>query len=209
LDDIVRAVRTVALPLLIAIILLGIGMRACGRRTPAAESPRVSTQPAPPPRSLPVDARLPDGLREEYAIYLLGNEPQFRDPRTEKVAKTTPTTDIQVLRALTDLGYVQTTRAGEAFRVTVTDQGRLHIDHLMEDDTSYTVPVATRAIARITASSPDAQNAGSYDVRFTWRYQPNAIGSRMGMTDKLEAGAAVLTRNQGSWYVTRMRDPSS
>ncbi len=221
-EDVLHALRTALVPVGLGVVLLLFGVRGCGHRaTPPAQdgagpesapgiSETVNPVAAPgfgaaPP---PVANKFPEGLTPEYAKSLIESESHFREPASQVVPKILTGTSARGFATLRSLGYFEVKTEGNQMHAVITDAGRRDIDHLVENETSYTFPLAAREVVQVSQITPRSGGTpDEYLVSFRWRYQPNAIGVKLGMNDRPQQGSAIFVRNQGSWYVTELIEP--
>jgi hypothetical protein len=144
----------------------------------------------------------PAGLDPERVKYLVEIDHDFSAPYTVHINKSLGTLGSalieqqQIIPVLRKLGYAE---VDGNRTLTLTRDGLLHLDGLVDDGTSWTFPVATREFNAVTAIDNDGSNA---HAKFVWKWKPNAIGAELITTPKRHDAKADLTNVGGRWSLT-------
>jgi hypothetical protein len=202
MTDETRILRTVGVPIVIAIILLVMLPKMCAKTLVVSKARQEEAKKA---AGLHIESSqkpvtYPAGLDAERVRYLVEIDSRFSAPYTVHVPKVrdavTTLGEDRIVPALQRLGYVE---AGSDGALTLTRDGLLHIEGLVEDANSWTFPVATRQFAAVTSIEGDAASASAV---FAWKWQPNAIGAELISAPKRHEAKADLGRGTSSWTLT-------
>jgi len=202
MTDETRILRTVGVPIVIAIILLVVLPKMCVKTIAVSKARQEEAKKA---EGLHVESSqkpvtYPPGLDPERVRYLVEIDSRFSAPYTVHVPKVhdaiTTLGEDRIVPALRKLGYVD---LGSDGTLTLTSDGLLHIDGLIEDANSWTFPVATRQFTAVTSVDGDASAASAV---FTWKWQPNPIGAELIAAPKRHEAKADLGRGPTGWTLT-------
>jgi hypothetical protein len=196
-----RILRTVGIPVVIAIVLL-IGVpKMCvkavlvskARQEKAAGESGLRIQSAHKPASYP------GGLDAERVRYLIEVDSRFSAPYTERINKSPiGVADASVVAALQTLGYIELAPDGSR---TMTRDGLLHLDGLADDGNSWTFPIATRHFEGVSAIDGDLANTR---VTIIWKWQPNAVGAVLLPDPKRHEASAGFAPGTSGWTLTAL-----
>jgi hypothetical protein len=199
MTDETRILRTVGIPVVIAIILLVVMPKMCvkavlvskARQEKAAGESGLRIQSTYKPASYP------GGLDAARVRYLVEIDSRFSAPYMERINKAPiGVTDASVVAALQKLGYVEVAPDGSR---TVTSDGLLHIDGLADDGSSWTFPIATRRFESVSAIDGDLANAR---VTVIWKWQPNTVGAALLPDPKRHEASAEFASGTSGWTLT-------
>jgi len=202
MTDETRILRTVGVPIVIAIVLLVMLPKMCAKTLIVSKARQEQAKKA---EGLHIESSqkpvtYPAGLDPERVRYLVEVDSRFSTPYTVKVPKVrdvvTTLGEDRIVPALQKLGYVE---VGADGALTLTRDGLLHIEGLVEDANSWTLPVATRQFAAVTSIDGDSAAAGAV---FAWKWQPNAIGAELIPAPKRHEAKADLGRGPTGWTLT-------
>jgi len=202
MTDETRILRTVGVPIVIAIILLVVLPKMCVKTIAVSKARQEEAKKA---EGLHVESSqkpvtYPPGLDPERVRYLVEIDSRFSAPYTVHVSKVhdaiTTLGEDRIVPALRKLGYVD---VGSDGTLTLTSDGLLHIDGLIEDANSWSFPVATRQFTAVTSVDGDASAASAV---FTWKWQPNPIGAELIAAPKRHEAKADLGRGPTGWTLT-------
>ena len=104
--------------------------------------------------------------------------------------------DAAIVAALQKLGYIE--QAPDGTR-TLTRDGLLHIDGLVDDARSWTFPVATRHFEAVVAIEGDRSNA---HVTIAWKWQPNTVGAALLADPTRHEAKADFSAGTTGWAMT-------
>ena len=226
MTDGTRILRTIGIPLVIAIILLVVLPRMCARAIDAARLQAggpakaaadtsatadstagglhiSSTSPdAPPPPRL---QNYPAGLDATRVQYLVEINPNFAAPATALVPKMDASlfadaaSRFPVVPVVLRLGYFQA--AGGAY--APTREAALHLDGMTEDSSGWVVPVGKRHFDSVTRLE-DAGD-GRYRATYRWRWEPNTIGSELLPKPRNHEANAEFSGGDRHWALVQMQ----
>ncbi|HEY4640918.1 MAG TPA: hypothetical protein VII75_06200 [Thermoanaerobaculia bacterium] len=201
MTDETRILRTVGIPIVIAIVLLVAVPKMCvkavmvskARQENAAREPGLHIESSHKP------AVYPAGLDADRVRYLVEIDSRFSTPYTAHIAKSAMSIDdAPIVAALKKLGYIE--QAADGTR-TLTRDGLLHLDGLIDDGNSWTFPVATRHFETVTAI--DGDNA-SARVTVAWKWQPNTAGAAILPDPKRHEAKADFSPGPTGWTMTAL-----
>jgi hypothetical protein len=204
MTDGTRIIRTAGIPLVIALVMLFVVPKMCSKALPILK--QRQEQPARAPGGLHIESSqkpvaYPAGLDAERVRYLVEIDPQFSTPYMGQLRKAAPMLlpiELLLLAALQKLGYAE---LGADNTITLTRDGLLHLDGLVDDGTSWTFPVAKREFRSVTTIDTSAENAR---VGFAWQWQPTAVGAQLIASPKRHEAKAELTNATGRWTLVRI-----
>src|SRR5436305_6684445 len=176
MTDETRILRTVGIPVVIAIVLLVVLPKMCVKAVVVAKArqEKAARESGLHIESTYRPAAYPPGLDAERVRYLIEIDSRFSTPYTVRIDKSAATLDdAAVVAPLQKLGYIE--QAPDGTR-TLTRDGMLHLDGLAEDATSWTFPIATRRFESILGIEGDHANA---HATFSWKWQANTAGAAL------------------------------
>lgn len=201
MTDETRILRTVGIPVVIAIVLLVVVPKMCvkavvvakARQEKAARESGLHIESTHRPVSYPA------GLDAERVRYLIGIDSRFSTPYTVRIDKSAAIIDdAAVVAPLQKLGYIE--QAPDGTR-TLTRDGILHLDGVVEDTNSWTFPVSTRHFENVIAIEGDHANA---HVIFVWKWQPNTAGAALLPDPKRHEAKADFASGPGGWTLSAL-----
>lgn len=201
------AVRTLALPLGIAVVFLLLTPKLCQRavtqaaaRKPAAQASTpdptqagliiASSTPAPIQTR---DLKFPRGLDAARIQYLVEIDPGFATATTMAVTATAPIT-AELLRRQ----YVEKHPDGT---LAPTREGLINVNGAVDSSDGWTVPIAQRAFSGIEAIQDGGD--GRYDVTVRWRWVPTAIGATVLPSPTDHRVIGEFAGGDGHWVLAR------
>jgi hypothetical protein len=199
MTDGTRILRTVAVPLVLALVFLFFVPKTCQKvvgsrklRPPVAATPAAPTDTALHIQSESPDAPVsrplayPAGLDAQRVQYLIEIDQHFSDPLALRLPKpgTIAIFDTDAAAALVRAGFFEQTDSG----YTPTPQATMHLDGMTEAQNAWIIPIAKRKFGRI--SSVDDLGDGRAKVAFTWQWDPNEAGRAIRSTFELHQGTA-------------------
>jgi hypothetical protein len=199
MTDETRILRTVGIPIVIAIVLLVVVPKMCVKAVMVskARQEKADRVPGLHIESSHKPAVYPAGLDADRVRYLVEIDSRFSTPYTAHIAKSAMSIDdAPIVAALKKLGYIDQTADGTR---TLTRDGLLHLDGLIDDGTSWTFPVATRHFETVTAI--DGDNA-SARVTVAWKWQPNTTGAAILADPKRHEAKADFSPSPTGWTMT-------
>jgi len=213
MTDGTRILKTVAVPLGIALVFLFFLPKTCekmlsGKKLRAATaSPAAPTDTAlhissdAPPSSAP--STYPPGLDAQRVQYEIEINQRFADPmgyRLPKPGAVIVALDTAPAEALVRAGWFEQAAGGGY--VPTTDAA-LHVPQLTEEPQAWRVPLGTRRFVRVMS----AENLGDGKARvaFTWQWEPNEAGRAVRSTFELHQGTAEFAGGgEHSWDLTAL-----
>ncbi len=197
-----RIIKTVAIPLSIAVVFLFLLPKMCSKMltkkpiraqvaTVMGEQPtdtalhiRSDSPDAAP--SAPVS--YPTGLDPQKAQYLIEINQRFSDPysyRLPKPGSVISLADTAIADALVRAGWFEEVPGGG---YNPTHEAALHIPQLGEESQAWRVPLAARKFGSITSVQDLGENRAK--VGFTWQWDPNEAGRAVKSTFEMHHGTA-------------------
>jgi hypothetical protein len=201
MTDETRILRTVGIPIVIAIVLLVVMPKMCVKAVVVAKArqEKAARESGLHIESMHKPASYPGGLDAARVRYLVEIDSGFSAPYTVHVGKSAETVnDGAIVPAVAKLGYIE--QAPDGTR-TMTREGLLHLDGLAEDAAGWTFPVATRHYESVVAIEGDHANA---HVTIAWKWQPNAVGAALLPDPKRHEGKADFSSGPTGWSMTQM-----
>jgi hypothetical protein len=198
MTDETRILRTVGIPVVIAIVLLVVMPKMCVKAVVVAKARQEKARES----GLHIEsthkpAAYPGGLDADRVRYLVGIDSRFSTPYTMHLDKSAATVeDTAMVASLQKLGYIEQAPNGTR---TLTRDGMLKLDGLAEDATSWTFPIAARRFESVVAIEGDHANA---HVTFAWKWQPNTAGAALLPNPKRHEAKADLSPGPTGWTMT-------
>lgn len=199
MTDETRILRTVGIPIVIAIVLLVVMPKMCVKAVVVAKArqEKAARESGLHIESTHKPATYPGGLDAERVRYLVEIDERFSAPYTARVDKSaTSVSDAAIVAALQKAGYVE--QAPDGTR-TLTRDGLLRLDGLVDDGTSWTFPIARRHFEGIVAIEGDHANS---HVTISWKWQPNNVGAALLPDPKRHEATADLAASATGWTLT-------
>lgn len=199
MTDQTRILRTVGIPIVIAIVLLVVMPKMCVKAVVVAKArqEKAARESGLRIESMHKPAAYPAGLDAERLRYLIEIDERFSAPYTVHLGKSaTVAEDAAIIAALQKLGYLE--QAPDGAR-TLTRDGLLHLDSLVDDGTSWTFPIATRRFEAVIAIEAERSNSS---VTFSWKWQPNSVGAALLPDPKRHEAKANLAPGSSGWTMT-------
>ena len=198
MTDETRILRTVGIPIVIAIVLLVVVPKSCAKVVTIAKARQEKARES----GLHIEsahkpAAYPGGLDADRVRYLVEIDSRFSSPYMLHLDKSAASVeDAAVAAALQKLGYLE--QAPDGTR-TLTRDGLLHLDGLTDDANSWTFPAATRHFEAVAAIEGDHANA---HVTIIWKWQPNTVGAALLPDPKRHEAKADFTPGASGWTMT-------
>ncbi|MDQ6801347.1 MAG: hypothetical protein M3041_10960 [Acidobacteriota bacterium] len=196
-----RLVRTLGVPLAIAVIFLVFTPKLCERAIVTAKQRQAtatvnpvapsasglviqSSTPSPGGRA---NVRYPAGLDAARIQYLVEIDSTFSAPMTMAVTLTAPIT-----RVLIDRQYVDKNLAP-------TREGLINVNGAVQSPEGWTVPVAQRKFLGV--DGVDDAGDSRYDVWVRWRWEPTATAAPLLLKPQEHHLKAQFAGGTGSWVL--------
>jgi hypothetical protein len=199
MTDETRILRTVGIPVVIAIVLLVAVPKMCMKTVLVAKAKqeKAAREPGLHIESTQKPVSYPSGLDADRIRYLVEVDTRFSAPYTAHIAKATASlSDLQVVAALQKLGYVERQPDGT---LALSRDGLLHLDGVVDDGTSWTFPVAKRQFETVAGIEGDAANA---NATIAWKWQPNTVGDALLRDPKRHEAKANFANGATGWTMT-------
>ncbi|MEA2343310.1 MAG: hypothetical protein QOF63_1479 [Thermoanaerobaculia bacterium] len=196
-----RILRTVGIPIVIGIVLLVAIPKSCVKAVIASKARQEKT---PRENGLHIESTqkpvsYPSGLDADRIRYLVETDNGFSAPYNAHMAKAAATIgDLQIFAALQKLGYVERAPDGT---LTLSRDGLLHLDSVVDDGTSWTFPVAKREFETVAGIEGDATNA---NATIAWKWQPNTIGAALIPDPKRHEAKGQFAHGATGWTMTAL-----
>ncbi len=194
-----RILRTAGIPIVIAIVLLVALPKMCARAVvlSRARQEKSATASGLHIESSHTPVSFPAGLDAERVRYLVEIDRQFSAPHTAHIPKTLPTVstpaDQNVIAALQHLGYLDLQSDGS---LAMTRDGMLHLDGLVDEGSTWSLPLATRQFGAVVSISPENDTA---HATIAWQWQPNAVSAQLIPTPRRHESTATFANGNGRW----------
>lgn len=203
MTDGTRILRTVAVPIVVAVVLLLMVPKSCARV--AQVSKARAEKAAQQGKGLRIESsqkpvNFPSGLNPERVRYLVEIDSRFSAPYIAHVNKTPSPTDQQIVAALRKLGYAE---LGSDNMLTITRDGMLHLDGLVDEGSSWAFVLAKRQFHSIASIESEADGANAH---FAWTWQPNATGVELVPSPRHHEATAQLSSAGGRWSLVQITD---
>jgi len=201
MTDETRILRTVGIPIVIAIVLLVVMPKMCVKAVlvSKARQEKAARESGLHIESMHKPASYPGGLDADRIRYLVEIDSRFSAPYSVRVGKSAETVnDAAVVPAVVKLGYIE--QAPDGTR-TLTRDGLLHLDGLVDDPAGWTFPVATRHYEAVAAIEGDHANA---HVTIAWKWQPNTVGAALLPDPKRHEAKADFSPGSTGWTMTEL-----
>ena len=188
-----RILRTVAVPLVVALIFLFLVPKTCQKAIGSRKLrlPGATATDAAPPADVtpPADGALhiksdspdaqplrpvhyPAGLEAQRVQYLIEIDQHFAEPLVLRIPKPGGVSigETTAADALVRAGYLESADGG----YMPARGAALHLEGMTEEPLAWRVPVATRKFRRVTSLEDSGE--GKAKVGFTWQWEPNEAG---------------------------------
>jgi hypothetical protein len=204
MTDGTRILRTVGVPVVIAVVLLFMLPKMCARAVLVSKERKEKAERA---AGLHIESTqkpvsYPAGLDSERIRYLVEIDARFSAPYTTRIGKKFDIgfapVEQKIVPVLQKLGFVDLANDGT---LTLTRDGMLHLDGLVDDGTSWTFPLAKRQFNAVTSIESDG---GTAHAGFAWKWEPNAIGAELMPSPKRHEATADLANVGGRWSLTQV-----
>jgi hypothetical protein len=208
-------VRTLALPIGVAVIMLLVIPKTCGglmqKGLKRASTMKKSTTSSPAASGLTIESSTPDpnarrevnlpsGLGEERVQYLIEISPRFSEPRRLHVPRVSVSDSLYPLAPVVKrLGYFAQQSDGT---FAPTREAALHLPDMTEDSNGWEIPVAKRKYIGIL-SATDAGD-GNYKIIFNWKWEPNDLGRELTPITTPHTGVALIAGSPGNFALTEL-----
>ncbi len=205
MSDETRILRTVGIPIVIAVILLFVMPKMCAKVVLVSKARKEAAARAAGGLHIESSQKpvvYPAGLDPERVRYLVEIDPTFSAPLTAHINKASGALGAaiveqqQIVPVLQKLGYAEAASDGT---LTLTRDGMLHLDGLVDDGSSWTFPIATRQFDAVTSIDSDGTNA---HAAIAWTWKPNTVGAELIPSPKRHEAKAELAGVGGRWSLT-------
>jgi hypothetical protein len=205
MTDETRILRTVGIPIVIAFILLFIMPKMCVKAVLVSKARQETAERAAGGLHIESSQKpvtYPAGLDPERVRYLVEIDSRFAALYVVRVLKAPPVertpVEQRIIPALQKLGYAE---LGTDGTLTLTRDGMLHLDGLVDDGASWSFPVAKRQFRSVTSIDTDG---GNPRAGFAWQWQPTATGAELLPSPKRHDAKAELTNATGRWTLSQI-----
>lgn len=204
MTDGTRILRTVGIPLVVAIVLLFVLPKMCARVVVVS---KARQEKAARSAGLHIESThravsYPAGLDPERLRYLIEVDNRFAAPYAARVSKTpspiAPPEEQLMIALLVKVGYAE---VGSEGALSLTREGMLHLDGLVDDGASWIFPVARRQFEAVTSIDSGGTSA---KATFAWHWVPASVGADLIASPKRHENKAELARGAGSWTLTAL-----
>ncbi len=207
-----RVMRTLALPLAVAVIFLVFTPRLCSRAIVNAKKQQQvapvqasssglviqPSGPSPAPSGLGgTHIQFPPGLDATRIQYLVEIDQSFAAPITMTAREGSP-----LARVLLERGYIEKRADGT---LGPTREGLINVNGAIESKDGWIVPVAKRTF--ISVDGLEDAGDGRYNAWVKWRWEPNAIGAAMLANPQDHHLKAQFAGGDHNWVLARYIEP--
>jgi len=213
MTDGTRILRTLAVPLIVALIFLFLVPKTCqkaigskklrplgaaAKTAPTDTALHINSESPDGPSARP--AAWPEGLDAQRVQYLIEIDPRFTEPMTVRIPKPGMIAlDPAAGDALVRAGYFQASDGG----YSPAPGSSLHLIGMSEEPNAWRVPLGVRKFGRVTSVDMDAE--GRAKVGFTWQWEQNDAGRAVKETQELRTGRAEFVGGGGhAWDLTAL-----
>ncbi|HXA17559.1 MAG TPA: hypothetical protein VN380_11240 [Thermoanaerobaculia bacterium] len=204
MSDETRILRTVGIPIVIAVILLVVMPKMCAKVVLVSKARQEAAARAAGGLHIESSQKpvlYPAGLDPERVRYLVEIDPTFSAPYTAHINKSGGIgaaflEQQRIIPLLQKLGYAE---AGSDGTLTLTRDGMLHLDGLVDDGSSWTFPIATREFDAVTSIDSEGANA---HAGIAWKWKPNTVGAELIPSPQRHEAKAELASVGGRWSLT-------
>jgi hypothetical protein len=200
-----RVLRTLAVPLAIAVIFLVFTPRLCSRAI-SKQHPVVLAPSRPAASGLVISSstpaplggreiHLPPGLEAARIQYLVEINPTFAAPMTMAA------TDLPVTKILLERHYIELRPDGT---LGPTREGLINVNGAVDSPNGWMVPVGQRKFLGIDAV--DDTGDGQYNVTVRWRWEPTSIGASLLPRPQDHHLKAQFAGGERNWVLARYVD---
>ena len=197
MTDGTRVLRTVAVPVVVAVIFLFLAPKTC-QKALSGKKLRVNPPPAATATGLHINSdapasravAYPAGLDEQHVRYLVEINERFAEPdgyRLPKAGGTILGFDPAPAEALVKAGWIEGSQEGG---YAPTRDAALHLTGVTEEAQAWRVPLGRRKFVRVTSIEDVGDNKAR--AGFTWQWEPNEAGRAVRTVFELHQGTADL-----------------
>ena len=198
MSDETRILRTVGIPIVIAVILLFVLPKMCAKVVLVSKARKEAAARA--------RGAAHQYHRSRWSIRGLdpgasaGNRSRLLSPSSASQKSlgigAAFVEQQQIIPVLQKLGYAE---AGNDGTLTLTRDGMLHLDGLVDEGSSWTFPIATRQFDAVTSIDSDGANA---HAAIAWKWKPNTVGAELIPSPKRHEAKVELASVGGRWSLT-------
>jgi hypothetical protein len=219
MTDGTRVLKTVAVPLAIALLFLFFVPKTCEKMLASKKLKAASASTAAPtdtglhissdaPSAAPASAptppsNYPAGLDAQRVQYEIEINQRFADPfvyRLPKPGGVIVALDPAPAEAMARAGWFEQAAGGG---YTPTPEAALHLPQMSEEPQAWRVPLGARKFVRVT--SVEDLGDGKARVGFSWQWEPNEAGRAARSTFDLHQGTAEFAGGgEHSWDVSSL-----
>jgi hypothetical protein len=199
MTDETRILRTVGIPIVIAIVLLVAVPKMCVKTVLVAKAKQeqAAHEPGLHIESMQKPVSYPAGLDAGRIRYMVETDTRFTAPYTVRIGKYAPATGkLPITDTLQKLGYLERASDGT---VTLTRDGLLHLDGVVDDGIMWTFPIANRQFEGVARIEGDASNASA---TIAWKWQTNSAGAALLAAPKRHEAKADFANGATGWMIT-------
>ena len=212
MTDGTRILRTLAIPLVPALVLLILVPRSCSKALNAKKLRATTATQAPTDTALHIESVSPDapptrsidwpaGFDAPRAQYLIEVDPHFTEPVAARIPKEGGgIVDSEAAEAFTRNGWFE--RNGMGYMPATG--ASLHLAGMTEEATAWRVPLGTRKFGRVTVVRDLGD--GRAALGFSWQWEPNEAGRALkGSAYELHEGRAEFAGGgEHPWTLTQL-----
>lgn len=201
-----RYLRTLIVPLGVALVFLVLTPKLCQRALVRAKQPKAAA-PAPvqaSPSGLVISTPapageptapivFPPGLDASRIQYLVEINSTFSTPKVMAVVAGSPVTRVLVAKS-----YFEK-RSDESF--APTREGLINVNGLVESPNGWMLPVAKRVF--VSVERIDDTGDGQFNVAIKWRWEPNAVGAELLKRPENHGLVAEFAGSERHWALMR------
>lgn len=193
-----RLLRTLAVPIGIALVFLVFGPKLCQKAIVSAkqrqEEPKGLVIASSATEALaPVKLNFPAGLDSARIQYLVEIDPTFAKPAVMAAIDGSPVSQILLERQ-----YIEKRSNGT---LGPTREGLINVNGAVDSAVGWIVPVAQRKFVRI--GGIDDAGDGTYNVKVIWQWEPGTLYSSLLPKPKDHSLTAAFSGGAGHWVLTR------
>lgn len=217
MNDEFRSFRILLLPLGLFIVFFLITPRMCARavtKVKEQEVTKTATDTGAPVTGLQIEQAPPTGLGSGKAApkfppgldaariqYLVEIDRQFSEPKRATLPKKFDEKDV-VQKAMLKLQYAEKLADGT---ISITRDGHINMSGITEQAEGWSFPVAKRVFDNVDFI--DRVEDDRYRATIRWHWQPDVVGTEMGIDTKAYAATAEFAGGERSWVLVGWKVP--
>jgi hypothetical protein len=192
-----RVLRTLAIPLGIALVFLVFGPKLCQKAIVDAkqrqEEPKgLVIKPSGAAAAALAKLNFPPALDAARIEYFVEIDPTFAKPAVMATVEGAPVSQI-----LFERHYIEKRADGT---LGPTREGLINVNGAVDSSVGWVVPVAQRKF--VSVAGIDNAGDGTYNVKVIWHWEPGALYASLLPKPKEHDSIATFAGGEGHWVLT-------